>query len=41
MSLVGDSLFFSGIWWVPSATNLWGTDPGDLGHYMGLLDPVW
>jgi hypothetical protein len=36
--VLGDSLLFSGDWWVPSATNLWGTDPGDLGHYMGLLD---
>jgi hypothetical protein len=37
-NVLGDSLLFSGDWWVPSATNLWGTDPGDLGHYMGLLD---
>ena len=36
--VLGNSLLFSGDWWVPSATNLWGTDPGDLGHYMGLLD---
>ena len=36
--VLSDSLLFSGDWWVPSATNLWGTDPGDLGHYMGLLD---
>jgi hypothetical protein len=38
INVFGDSLLFSGDWWVPSATNLWGTDPGDLGHYMGLLD---
>jgi hypothetical protein len=37
-NVLGDSLLFSGDWWVPSATNLWGTDPGDLGHYMGLID---
>ncbi len=36
--VLSNSLFFSGDWWVPSAVNLWGTDPGDLGHYMGLLD---
>ena len=38
IDVFSDSLFFSGDWWVPNATNLWGTDPGDLGHYMGLLD---
>jgi hypothetical protein len=38
LDVLDNSLFFSGDWWVPSATNLWGTDPGDLGHYMGLLD---
>lgn len=27
-NVLGDSLLFSGDWWVPSATNLWGTDPG-------------
>jgi hypothetical protein len=38
INVFGDSLLFSGDWWVPSATNIWGTDPGDLGHYMGLID---
>jgi hypothetical protein len=38
IDVFGNSLLFSGDWWVPSATNIWGTDPGDLGHYMGLLD---
>ena len=38
IDVFGDSLLFSGDWWVPSATNIWGTDPGDLGHYMGLID---
>lgn len=38
VDIYSDSLLFSGDWWVPSATNLWGTDPGDLGHYMGLID---
>jgi hypothetical protein len=40
IDVFSDSLLFSGDWWVPSATNIWGTDPGDLGHYMGLLDMV-
>lgn len=38
IDVFGNSLLFSGDWWVPSATNLWGTDPGDIGHYMGILD---
>ncbi len=38
LDVFSDSLFFSGDWWVPNATNLWGTDPGDIGHYMGLID---
>lgn len=29
---VAGSLFFGGNWWVPSATNLWGIDPGDSTH---------
>ena len=38
LGVLDNSLFFSGDWWVPSATNLWGTDPGDIGHYLGLID---
>ena len=38
IDVFSNSLLFSGDWWVPSATNIWGTDPGDLGHYMGLFD---
>jgi hypothetical protein len=38
IDVFANSLLFSGDWWVPSATNIWGTDPGDLGHYMGLID---
>jgi hypothetical protein len=38
IDVLSDSLFFSGDWWVPNATNLWGTDPGDIGHYMGFMD---
>jgi hypothetical protein len=40
IDVLGNSLLFSGDWWVPSATNLWGTDPGDIGHYMGILDTL-
>lgn len=32
------SLFFTGSWWTPSATNIWGEDPGDPGHFMGLTN---
>jgi hypothetical protein len=32
LNSVAGSLFFDGSWWVPSATNLWGIDPGDPGH---------
>ena len=37
LDALSNSMFFSGDWWVPSATNIWGTDPGDPGHYLGLL----
>jgi hypothetical protein len=40
IDVLGNSLIYSGDWWVPSATNIWGTDPGDLGHYMGLIDTL-
>jgi hypothetical protein len=40
VDVLGNSLLFSGDWWVPSATNIWGTDPGDIGHYMGILDTL-
>lgn len=37
---IAGSLFFTGTWWVPSSTNLWGIDPGDPTHValiLGLL----
>jgi hypothetical protein len=40
LNVLSDSMLFSGDWWVPNATNLWGTDPGDIGHYMGLIDEI-
>ncbi|HEY1842161.1 MAG TPA: hypothetical protein VGG53_18425, partial [Mycobacterium sp.] len=27
IDVFSNSLLFSGDWWVPSATNIWGTDP--------------
>lgn len=35
---LAESLFFSGTWWVPSATNIWGTDPGDPAKVDGIID---
>ena len=33
-----DSEFMTGNWFVVSATNLWGVDPGDPSHFMSLVD---
>ncbi|WP_343572154.1 hypothetical protein [Mycobacterium sp.] len=38
LNVLSDSLLFSGNIFVPNATNLFGTDPGDIGHYMGIID---
>lgn len=38
MTVLGNSLIYSGNWWSPSATNIWGEDPGDPGHFMGTID---
>jgi hypothetical protein len=32
------SLIFSGPWFVVSATNIWGVDPGDPGHFMATVN---
>jgi len=32
----GASEFFTGSWWVPSSTNIWGIDPGDTTHTVAL-----
>ena len=29
LATVANSFLFTGTWWVPSSTNLWGIDPGD------------
>lgn len=38
LNVSASSLFFTGNWWSPSATNIWGEDPGDPGHFMGLTN---
>ncbi len=37
-NVLNDSLFFTGNWFTPSATNIWGEDPGDPGHFMAVAD---
>jgi hypothetical protein len=37
LATVAISLLFTGTWWVPSSTNLWGIDPGDPTH-IALID---
>ncbi len=38
LGVLAKSLFFTGNWFTPSATNIWGEDPGDPGHFMTLVD---
>jgi hypothetical protein len=38
LDTLADSEFFTGNWFVVSATNLWGVDPGDPSHFMALTD---
>ena len=40
INLLGQSLLFSGTWLLASSTNVWGTDPGDPGHYYGLANLI-
>jgi hypothetical protein len=37
LASVANSLLFTGTWWVPSSSNLWGIDPGDPTH-VALID---
>jgi hypothetical protein len=37
LATVANSLLFTGTWWVPSSTNLWGIDPGDPTH-VAMID---
>ena len=38
LNTLADSEFFTGNWFVVSATNLWGVDPGDPSHFMAVTD---
>lgn len=38
LNVLAGSLFFTGPWLTASATNIWGEDPGDPGHFMALAD---
>src|ERR1700744_842571 len=38
LNALADSEFMTGNWFVVSATNLWGVDPGDPSHFMSLID---
>jgi hypothetical protein len=31
------SLLYTGNWWVPSGTNVWGEDPADPGHFESIV----
>jgi hypothetical protein len=37
LATVANSFLFTGTWWVPSSTNLWGIDPGDPTH-IAMID---
>lgn len=37
-NVLSNSFFFTGNWFTPSATNIWGEDPGDPGHFMAIMD---
>jgi hypothetical protein len=38
LDTLANSFFFTGTWFVVSATNLWGVDPGDPSHFMSVAD---
>jgi hypothetical protein len=38
LDVTAGSEFFTGTWWVPSSTNLWGIDPGDTTHVALVTD---
>ena len=37
LATIANSFLFTGTWWVPSSTNLWGIDPGDPTH-IAMID---
>lgn len=41
MDTLAKSLFYSGPWFVGSPTNVWGEDPGDMGHFEGILQMMF
>jgi hypothetical protein len=41
MDALANSGFFTGNWFVVSATNLWGVDPGDPSHFMSVADVLF
>ncbi len=38
LDTLAKSLLFTGTWFTASATNIWGEDPGDPGHFMAIID---
>ena len=38
INYTGKSLIYSGPWFVVGATNIWGVDPGDPGHFMSIVN---
>ncbi|WP_046321223.1 hypothetical protein [Mycobacterium sp. UM_Kg1] len=41
MDTLAKSLFYSGPWFAGSPTNAWGEDPGDMGHFEGILQMMF
>lgn len=38
LGVLADSLLYTGNWFTPSGTNVWGEDPGDPSHFMAVVD---
>ncbi|OBK85619.1 hypothetical protein A5649_02460 [Mycolicibacter heraklionensis] len=41
LDTLAKSLFYSGPWMAGSPTNAWGEDPGDMGHFEGILQMMF
>ncbi|MGV0625820.1 hypothetical protein [Mycolicibacter minnesotensis] len=41
LDTLAKSLFYSGPWFAGSPTNAWGEDPGDMGHFEGILQMMF
>lgn len=37
---MSSSLFYTGNWWTPSTTNVWGEDPADPGHFESVINAL-